>query len=159
MSEQLQTTNDGVRLPFDAVKKLLQPLLEVADCDRMSLAHFTQNVQAVIQKMGQTERPVLLEGRDYLLLLCDPRKFFELESQRRRILSGCNSIMATPRAGRLGMPDVRVRELARLNKANEGMKAKVLDLEWQRKETERNLADGVAKAAKLQQDLEQSPPQ
>ena len=159
MSDQTATPSDGVRLPFNSVKKLLQPLLDVTDCDQMSLTHFKENWRDVIAKMEQTRRPVLLLLPGAVLLLCEPQQFFELESQRRWILHGCKTLEQMIRVGKVLPHDPRVTELASINKSIKQKRAEARKLEWRRKEAERNLAKWEAKAAKLQRDLEQSPPQ
>jgi hypothetical protein len=138
-------------MSFAEVEKLLEPLIDVAACERITLNRLRNNWKAVISKLYGTHLPMFLTLHSCRLLLCDPKTFHDLEERRRSLLAGCEAAGRRPQAGKLRakLPDKRVAELAHMKLLIAAETRLLTTKRWDVSQTERTLSAMKAKADAL----------
>ena len=147
---------------YDEVIKLLEPFLELAQCEHVTLNSLRTD-KSLIPKIWEVGSPALLTSGGFTFVLVHPKAYAELEIRRRALVQRCVAIEMgiksdngpfKPAVGRRGtMPDSRLRELARIDSETHTAKRRLKENKWHLRIAKKKLSELQAERDAITKEL------
>jgi hypothetical protein len=127
--------SDSPSMSIEDQVKLLEPLIDITRCDRISLRQLRLNHKEIISKLQITGKPVLLRINQMDYPLCDIKGYLELEHRRQCVLSRCKTAEEILKTRKIDFPDPQLQEVECLRTEIADTKDRLINMELEIQKT------------------------